>query len=270
MSPCYFLRIVLLLCCCLLLTARHAIAQEEIDTPPPTQEQTSEEPLVTSPSDSIQQSESATEDIQDETDKLLDLQKQIDQDSAVRIHELKDRLNKMMNRHLMKRLENSSADSSGTEAKQDDSQPDVQIPPEVTNNSDTEPVNHTETPSPGKVKTKQILARPVDQLNLADSLFQSTETQLALDIYTKLLSMEENHSDKLWIKFQIAACLRRMGKYDEARSHLRQITDSDSAEFPVPLARWWLEQLDAREKLVKSSQQLDVLIKAIEEEKFNE
>jgi len=222
---------------------------------------------------SDKQSESAENPAKpnDSVDRLLQEQQQRDNDASERFDMLRDRLSKIMSRQALKNIEKAKPADSVVDRAEASSDDKGQLPEGLTSERPTVAPSTDEIQISPKIvadqagfKTTQILAKPVDRLALADSLFQSDEISLSFDLYKKLVEQAEGGKDRLWIEYQLAACARRLGSLDVARSHLRKVTESQSNDFPVPQARLWLEQLDASQSIKDRAGQLDLLIETLE------
>ncbi len=141
-------------------------------------------------------------------------------------------------------------------------------PPETGNNpvTPTNPTSNTadaNTTSPlGGIETTRILDTPPDQIALADSLFYTGEIDLAINLYQKVLQATPlGGEDHVWIRYQIASCYRRMNKFDEASKILRQIAEGSDTNPIVVNARWWLDTIERKRKLVNSIAVLEQFIK---------
>lgn len=87
------------------------------------------------------------------------------------------------------------------------------------------------------LNSKRILSEPPDRLALADSLFVSGNNELALELYQGLSKSDADW----WIRYQMANCLRRLGRWDEAKKLLREIADAGVDEPWVENAKWLID-----------------------------
>lgn len=94
----------------------------------------------------------------------------------------------------------------------------------------------------------------VDRLALADNLFASGQIDVALKLYLELSNEADEAAARSWVHFQIAACSRRLGQYDQARKHYRIVAGQPADGFYARLARWWLGTIERR---LTHQQQLD-------------
>ena len=120
-----------------------------------------------------------------------------------------------------------------------------------------EPVNPLDD-----IETTRILSEPPDQHALADSLYYSGESGLALSLYQNALQASSTETaDKVWIQFQIACCFRRLQRYDEAATLLRQIVEGPESDPVVNHAKWWLDNIERKRQLADSITTLEQYIK---------
>jgi hypothetical protein len=111
-------------------------------------------------------------------------------------------------------------------------------------------------PSPSSRLTEKDRDEPVDRVSLADNLFGSGETELALRVYSEIGSVAVSVSDRLWVRYQLACCHRRLGNSSEAESTYREIANSPDAPALAASARWWLDTIQRRKRLEQRQQQL--------------
>lgn len=117
------------------------------------------------------------------------------------------------------------------------------------------------TPTLSHIQTTRILDTPPDKIALADSLFYTGELDLALNIYQRSLQVvPDSREDHVWIRFQIASCYRRMQKFDDAKKILRTIAEGSDKDPIVINARWWLDTIERKRKLLDSIAILDQFI----------
>lgn len=181
-------------------------------------------------------------------------------EASRQINEIGSRIRKLM--ELQKNLPVPTP--SNSQAPPNDSVADVPEGPEVNQTTDE---FMTIDPSIRDMETTRILDTPPDQIALADSLFYTGEIDLALNIYQKALKAtpeaSENHT---WIRFQIAACYRRMENFDDASKILRKIAEGSDNDPIVINARWWLDTIERKRKLLESIAILDQFIQRKSEE----
>jgi len=97
---------------------------------------------------------------------------------------------------------------------------------------------------------------PVDRISLADNLFGTGETELAMRVYSEVEPITVSASDRLWVRYQLACCHRRQGASSEAESMYREIANSPDAPDLAMSARWWLDTIQRRKRLEQREQQL--------------
>jgi len=213
----------------------------------------------------------------DPVSKLLEWQETRQRESAQKIEELNDRIRRIMAQQTMRQLEaetqptNTSAPPTAAAGSQPatNNQPSTGREPMPEPEAD-EAVSGLESVENhsgiSDMDAQQILARPVDQLALADSLYRSQDFEFAHDLYVKLLESPSMTAHRLWIEYQLAACLRQLNRPQDAAAHLRNIVGSDEEHELVAFAKWWLEQLENRQTLEHGHQQLELLIKELKKE----
>lgn len=126
------------------------------------------------------------------------------------------------------------------------------------------------TNGPGYLSATTVLNSPVDRIKLADNLFATGETQLALTMYEAVETSDLPSDDRNWLAYQMACCHRRLGLIGEAESAYRQLAgDSDAGNISV-VSRWWLEQLEDRKELEAQADQIKTLLKTYKEAQAND
>ncbi|MGI9517847.1 MAG: tetratricopeptide repeat protein [Pirellulaceae bacterium] len=110
--------------------------------------------------------------------------------------------------------------------------------------------------APGQPRTElttiRVLDQPPDQLALADNLFYSGEFELAEELYRTALEKTAEGPAKIWLRFQLASCLRHTGQIDEAKKLLRAImeeSDGNNNSEVAAGASWWLDTIDKKQNL---------------------
>ncbi len=86
----------------------------------------------------------------------------------------------------------------------------------------------------------------VDPVRLADLLFRSGDFQAAYTQYKQVADQPENSQQRQWVTFQLASCLRRMGKLPEAAAKYRELLAADTAPYLTEAARWHLSVINWR------------------------
>ena len=104
---------------------------------------------------------------------------------------------------------------------------------------------------------------PIDRLGLADNLFALGEFGLALQTYQQIDQSALEREDTQWVQYQVAGCLRHLGKPSEAADQYRKLAADRTAGRLAVLARWWLDRMTDRAileaDLQKFQQQIDYL-----------
>ncbi len=107
----------------------------------------------------------------------------------------------------------------------------------------------------------KILSQPPDQMALADSLVLSGNFDLALDIYRRITLTPQIRHDQLWTEYQIASCLRRLGRIDEASKKYREIANLEHASEIVETSKWWLDHIVKKQQIQNDSQIMRNILK---------
>jgi len=100
--------------------------------------------------------------------------------------------------------------------------------------------------------------RAVDPVRLADLLFRSADYAAAYEQYQQVAEGVRDERLKQWVDFQIAACLRHMGKLSEAAAKYRELIASSPEGDLAKAARWhlqvisWRQETEARLKALKA------------------
>lgn len=175
-------------------------------------------------------------------------------EASRQINEIGSRIRKLME------LQKSLPVPTTNESKSAPGNPVVSVPEPTAANQDTDEFIAID-PSIRNIETTRILDTPPDQIALADNLFYTGEIDLALNIYQKALqATPESSENHTWIRFQIAACYRRMEKFDDASKILRKIAEGSDSDPIVVNARWWLDTIERKRKLLESIAILDQFI----------
>ncbi len=168
-------------------------------------------------------------------------------DQFLKLHEQVEALETLLNRKP--EVEQAATEKPANTDTAAESKTQSSLPP-VT--SDGQP----ESPSQTQSIPKAITDEPVDRVALANNLFGAGEIQLALEIYQELEQSNLQKDDQLWVQYQIANCLRRLGDTGKAEGNYRLIAGSAKAGFLADYARWWLDAIEKRRDLKKRLQQL--------------
>jgi TolA-binding protein len=126
------------------------------------------------------------------------------------------------------------------------------------------PGEQPEPVTPATIEATKVLAGPVNTLELGQSLYRTKNYTAALQALESVAVDTLSDSDRHWLELLIALCQRRLGQIDVAEARLREIANTNSADYPIPVARWWLKQTsllrNARPILDDISAELDTLI----------
>lgn len=90
---------------------------------------------------------------------------------------------------------------------------------------------------------------PIDRLALADSLYGAGEIELALAMYREVDTRKFTTSERRWVDYQIAGCLRRLKAYAESIEKHRQLVGEDVDDWIAKSSRWWLDAIEERQGL---------------------
>ena len=147
------------------------------------------------------------------------------------------------------KVDQSEADSEVPEPP-DQVTPDPVLPvPPTSETPDTDDGasnrDSEEADGPVEIPVEIATESEVDRLHLANSLFGSGEFGIALKTYQELFLSNHKSVDRDWVRYQIAACFRRLGNYEAAEKHLRILASRPEAQLPQ-LARWWLDNIQQR------------------------
>lgn len=115
-----------------------------------------------------------------------------------------------------------------------------------------------------------VLEGVIDHRGLADSLFATGQITAAARLYSGLDETQLAPDDRAWVRFQLAACDRRLGRLPAAQQRYREIVAAGEPEWLVQLARWWLRAIEDRERLAANSVRLRSLIEQLDVEVTND
>jgi len=140
--------------------------------------------------------------------------------------------------------------------------------------SEPKPSTSSETPDHQEQASAESPAVPatlvvegtIDRFSLATSLFGTGQTEVCLDVlkHTDLTSL--SREDQIWAEYLQACCHRRAGRNDLAQQSFRRILAEKDADWIGHLARWWLDDLDAKAKLKSDIARLSETLTAWEAE----
>ena len=112
-----------------------------------------------------------------------------------------------------------------------------------------------------------VLDTPVDRLRLSDSLFATKEFSLALQMYESLEAKDLVESERFWVTYQKASCLRRLNAIGEAQGIYRQLAGDANAGWLAGLSRWWLDRITDRIELQTEVDKVASILNAVQEVK---
>lgn len=92
----------------------------------------------------------------------------------------------------------------------------------------------------------------IDRLGLANNLYAVGEYELALDMYEKIDMTELTAQQQIWSDYQMANCLRRMGRNGDASNRYRRIAEQPEAGWLSEQSRWWVDVLEQIRQLQSS------------------
>lgn len=137
---------------------------------------------------------------------------------------------------------------------------ETQLVPIPTADRDLKQIPSTDQPPQTKTQPAPvpeiITESAVDRVALADSLFGSDQFEIALKLYLELNATRHDPATRMWIRYQVAACSRRLHNYDQARKYYRIVAGDKSDSLYPKLARWWLDVIQRR--ISYESQQEDL------------
>ncbi|MFO1001370.1 MAG: hypothetical protein U0936_13580 [Planctomycetaceae bacterium] len=92
----------------------------------------------------------------------------------------------------------------------------------------------------------------IDRLGLANNLYAVGEYELAMDMYEKTDMTELTAQQQIWTDYQMANCLRRMGRNGDASNRYRRIAEQPEAGWLSEQSRWWVDVLEQIRQLQSS------------------
>ena len=111
-----------------------------------------------------------------------------------------------------------------------ESQPPSAAPPEITGGS-------------------QVLAEPVNSLELGNSLYMTANYPAAIRSYSMLLNQEMDNQEAAWLRLMLGCCYRYQDDYINAESIFRNVADRRGAgDFLMKHTTWNLQYLEERRK----------------------
>jgi tetratricopeptide (TPR) repeat protein len=112
-----------------------------------------------------------------------------------------------------------------------------------------------------------VVPSAVDPLELANSLFQTGNYDLALKTYLAVADKVDKPQDALWTDYFVASCYRILGDLPTAEKGYRSLVESRRPTRPVEVARWWLDNVERRKSIAATLNDLDASLKAVSEER---
>lgn len=115
------------------------------------------------------------------------------------------------------------------------------------------------------LSAQALIDGPVDRVGLADNLYALGELNIALEMYQQVDVKELPRSERYWISYQSASCLRRLGQTSEAQTLYRRLAGQAEAGWLAKMSRWWLDQIDARKMLTDEIEKQKQIVDALSE-----
>jgi hypothetical protein len=107
---------------------------------------------------------------------------------------------------------------------------------------------------------------PIDRFGLACSLFGTGDTEACLKVLLQTDHTILTQENRAWSEYMQACCHRKAGRVDEAREIYRRLVTRGDPDWMATLARWWLDNIDAKNKLEADREQLNQTLSAWEKE----
>ncbi len=134
--------------------------------------------------------------------------------------------------------------------------------PNLTANS--EAAGHeTNTNKAPKYVGETVVPSAVDPLELANSLFQTGNYDLALKTYLAVADKVDKPQDAIWTDYFVASCHRILVDLPAAEKGYRALVESRRPTRPVEAARWWLDNVERRKSIAATLNDLDASLKAV-------
>lgn len=108
-----------------------------------------------------------------------------------------------------------------------------------------------------------VVPSAVDPLELANSLFQTGNYDLALKTYLAVADKVDKPQDAIWTDYFVASCHRILGDLPAAEKGYRALVESRRPTRPVEAARWWLDNVERRKSIAATLNDLDASLKAV-------
>lgn len=106
--------------------------------------------------------------------------------------------------------------------------------------------------APHAASEHAVVHGPIDRLGLANNLYAVGEYQLAMKMYEQTVTAELSAQQQMWTDYQMANCLRRMGRNAEASNRYRRIAEQPEAGWLSEQSRWWVDVLEQIRQLQSS------------------
>ena len=106
--------------------------------------------------------------------------------------------------------------------------------------------------APHAASEHAVVHGPIDRLGLANNLYAVGEYQLAMKMYEQTEMAELTAQQQIWTDYQMANCLRRMGRNAEASNRYRRIAEQPEAGWLSEQSRWWVDVLEQIRQLQSS------------------
>ena len=106
--------------------------------------------------------------------------------------------------------------------------------------------------APHAASEHAVVHGPIDRLGLANNLYAVGEYQLAMKMYEQTEMADLTAQQQIWTDYQMANCLRRMGRNAEASNRYRRIAEQPEAGWLCEQSRWWVDILEQIRQLQSS------------------
>ena len=106
--------------------------------------------------------------------------------------------------------------------------------------------------APQAASEHAVVHGPIDRLGLANNLYAVGEYQLAMKMYEQTERADLTAQQQIWTDYQMANCLRRMGRNAEASNRYRRIAEQPEAGWLSEQSRWWVDVLEQIRQLQSS------------------
>jgi hypothetical protein len=105
------------------------------------------------------------------------------------------------------------------------------------------PTASVSPPIVGDTATQPFAGSVVDALALAPVLFQTGDYEGALTAYRLVSPEAVGPADRVTVTYMTAACLRKLGKNDEAATLFREVANTKGEEVLAECAQWQLSAM---------------------------